>query len=190
MGGAETRKAGGTRAQIQTVALRLFAEHGYEATSMREIAEQLNITKAALYYHFASKEDIVRALIETMLAQTSELIQWAEEQEPGPVLRREVLSRWADIMQDQGLRMFRFISANHVAMREISPDKSGMSAQLKRLFEILTPPNASVADQLRARLSLVVINMVGMAAGDLNASEDEILAAARQISAELLPRGD
>ncbi|MCY0905194.1 TetR/AcrR family transcriptional regulator [Arthrobacter sp. H14-L1] len=188
MGAAAARKMGGTRAQIQTVALRLFADHGYEATSMRAIAEQLSITKAALYYHFASKEDIVRALIAAMLVRTAELVQWAEEQEPGPALRREVLSRWADIMQDQGLRMFRFLSANQVAMREITPDKSGMAAQLKRLFAILTPPNASVADQLRARLSLAVINMVGMTASDLDASEDEILAAARLISAELLPK--
>src|SRR5207249_9245344 len=47
-----------TRQRIQTVALELFAEQGYDKTSLREIAERLDVTKAALYYHFKSKEDI------------------------------------------------------------------------------------------------------------------------------------
>jgi len=47
-----------TRERILDAALSLFAEKGYDATSMREIAEQLHITKAALYYHFDSKADI------------------------------------------------------------------------------------------------------------------------------------
>ncbi|MCW2946577.1 MAG: putative transcriptional regulator, TetR family, partial [Actinoallomurus sp.] len=41
-----------TREKIQAVALELFAEHGYDKTSLREIAERLDVTKAALYYHF------------------------------------------------------------------------------------------------------------------------------------------
>src|SRR5215469_16465337 len=49
---------GGTRERIQAIALELFAEQGYEKTSLREIAERLGVTKAALYYHFKSKEDI------------------------------------------------------------------------------------------------------------------------------------
>lgn len=41
------------------VAVRLFNQHGYDRTSMNEIAAALGITKAALYYHFESKEDIL-----------------------------------------------------------------------------------------------------------------------------------
>ena len=55
----------GTRGRIQAVALDLFAEQGYDKTSLREIAERLGVTKAALYYHFKSKEDIVRSLLMT-----------------------------------------------------------------------------------------------------------------------------
>ena len=40
----------------------LFIAKGYDKTSLREIAEQLGFTKAAIYYHFASKEDILLAL--------------------------------------------------------------------------------------------------------------------------------
>jgi AcrR family transcriptional regulator len=54
--------ANDTRQRILDVALDLFTEQGYDGTSLRQIAEQLGVTKAALYYHFESKEDILMAL--------------------------------------------------------------------------------------------------------------------------------
>lgn len=50
------------RERILDVALDLFIANGYDGTSLREIAEQLGVTKAALYYHFESKDDILMAL--------------------------------------------------------------------------------------------------------------------------------
>ncbi|HEY1826775.1 MAG TPA: helix-turn-helix domain-containing protein [Acidimicrobiales bacterium] len=65
----QTAPAGGvvseertTRDRILDAALDLFIEKGYDKTSLREIAEQLGFTKAALYYHFTSKDDILMAL--------------------------------------------------------------------------------------------------------------------------------
>jgi AcrR family transcriptional regulator len=191
-GPATLRGEGGTREKIQSVALRLFADQGYESTSMRQISEQLGITKAALYYHFTSKEAIVRALIETMLAEVTTLVEWARAQEAGPDLRREVLARWTAIMHNQGLRMFRFLGANYRLVRDIRGEPGqpgGMATVVSELFSILTPPDASVEDQLRVRFSLLIINMTGMAARDLHAGEDDILEAAARISAGLLPPG-
>jgi AcrR family transcriptional regulator len=51
-----------TRERVLDVALDLFVEQGYDKTSIREIAEQMGFTKAALYYHFHSKGDILLAL--------------------------------------------------------------------------------------------------------------------------------
>jgi AcrR family transcriptional regulator len=51
-----------TRDRILDVALDLFTEQGFDATSLRQIAERLGVTKAALYYHFESKDDILMAL--------------------------------------------------------------------------------------------------------------------------------
>ena len=55
-------EAGSTRERILDVALDLFIEKGFDGTSLREIAERLGFTKAALYYHYASKDDILMAL--------------------------------------------------------------------------------------------------------------------------------
>src|SRR6202012_4263562 len=51
-----------TRKKILDVALDLFTDQGFDGTSMREIAERLGISKPAIYYHFASKEEILMAL--------------------------------------------------------------------------------------------------------------------------------
>src|ERR1700730_13314210 len=51
-----------TRERILDVALDLFTEQGFDGTSLRQIAERLDVTKAALYYHFESQDDILMAL--------------------------------------------------------------------------------------------------------------------------------
>jgi AcrR family transcriptional regulator len=51
-----------TRERILDVALELFTQQGYDSTSLRDIATRLGVTKAALYYYFAHKEDILLEL--------------------------------------------------------------------------------------------------------------------------------
>jgi AcrR family transcriptional regulator len=178
----------GTRERILDVALTLFAEKGYDATSMREIAEHLGITKAALYYHFDSKADIVRAMLAATEQRVAALVSWAREQPRTPALRREVLSRWSDIMQVHGLAAFRFVVANRAVVHELSPDQEGgMHQCLGELYTVLAPADASVEDQLRTRLALMSINMAGLAGADIDAEESEILAAARRVALGLLP---
>jgi AcrR family transcriptional regulator len=56
-----------TRDRILETALDLFIEQGYDKTSLREIAERVGVTKAALYYHFSSKEEIIRTLVQPLV---------------------------------------------------------------------------------------------------------------------------
>lgn len=52
-----------TRQRILDISARLFACHGYAGTSIRDIAQELGVTKAALYYHFDSKEAILTEML-------------------------------------------------------------------------------------------------------------------------------
>ncbi|HET7312048.1 MAG TPA: helix-turn-helix domain-containing protein [Mycobacteriales bacterium] len=54
--------AGTTRATILAAAQRLFGEKGYDATSLRQIADAVGTTKAAVYYHFPAKEHLLLEL--------------------------------------------------------------------------------------------------------------------------------
>ncbi|MEV0619130.1 helix-turn-helix domain-containing protein [Nonomuraea sp. NPDC050404] len=58
-----------TKARIQAVARELFAEQGVRNTSLRQISERLGITKPALYYHFSSREDLVRSIVAPMVEE-------------------------------------------------------------------------------------------------------------------------
>ena len=56
-----------TREKILMTALQLFAKDGYEAVSVRNIAEELGITKGALYRHYKNKRDIFDNIVERMI---------------------------------------------------------------------------------------------------------------------------
>ena len=56
-----------TREKILVTALQLFAKDGYEAVSVRTIAEELGMTKGALYRHYKNKRDIFDCIVERMI---------------------------------------------------------------------------------------------------------------------------
>jgi AcrR family transcriptional regulator len=77
-----------TSERIRSVAAELFAEKGYGETSLREIAERLGITKAALYYHYPSKEQLLQAIVQPFFDDIRVLVAHAEQELPsGPALR-------------------------------------------------------------------------------------------------------
>mgnify|MGYP000075216381 CR=1 FL=1 len=57
-----------TKEKILHTALELFSEKGFDGTSMQDIAGRVGLTKAALYRHFAGKEALFDALIESLRA--------------------------------------------------------------------------------------------------------------------------
>jgi len=76
-----------TRTRILEVALDLFSARGFHATSIREIAERLGLTKTAVLYHFPSKRDIVSALAEPLLRDMEVALEGAARLDD-PVRRR------------------------------------------------------------------------------------------------------
>ncbi|SCG15963.1 transcriptional regulator, TetR family [Micromonospora echinofusca] len=86
-----------TRSRILRAALDLFAEHGYQRTPLRQIAERLRLTKAAILYHFPSKEHLLTALIEPLVSDLEALLD-AAEAGPSERARTTVLEGWVDTM--------------------------------------------------------------------------------------------
>jgi AcrR family transcriptional regulator len=155
-GRADSRSRGDTRARIQQVAVELFTEHGYEGTSLREIAERLDVTKAALYYHFRSKEDIVRSLVEDYFGQMDALIAWGTEQPRTTELRGAILSRYVSIVAE-GDKVFRMLHQNQAAVSTLASAKSRgelFQERMHSLIDLLTGPGAQLDERLRAAMAL------------------------------------
>ncbi|GAA2756055.1 TetR/AcrR family transcriptional regulator [Actinopolymorpha rutila] len=163
---SEKGRSGGrsdTRSRIQEVALELFAEQGYDSTSLREIADRLGVTKAALYYHFRSKEEIVVATVEDFLADIDDLVEWAEEQPRTSRTRHEVLRRYSDIVRVRFPSM-RFFQQNPAGMH-----RSGLGERFQERMGALHgvlydggPPQ----NRVRALLAIVSMHMAAALSRD------------------------
>ncbi|WP_051970209.1 TetR/AcrR family transcriptional regulator [Kitasatospora azatica] len=145
-----------TRARIIAVALELFSEQGYEKTSLREIADRLGVTKAALYYHFKTKDDIVHGIVETMAAPIDETIAWGEKQDWSPAVRDELLRRFAAGMAERA-PLLRFFHENQPALRD-SPAGLEFKERMIRMIRLVQGPGASFEDRLRATMALFSVN--------------------------------
>lgn len=177
---------GGTRDRIKAVALELFTEQGYEKTSLREIAERLNVTKAALYYHFKSKDDIVASFVEDRLEGMDALIAWAETQPATLDTRRELISRYADTMFD-GTQpsVMRFFEQNQTALKSLSSGQK-MRGRMLDLADALCRGDDSPAAQLRAALSIFAVHTSWFAVRAPHISDDERRKLALEVADELL----
>lgn len=179
----ERRK--GTRAKIQEVALDLFAEQGYEKTSLREIADRLGVTKAALYYHFKAKEDIITSIFEDMQAEVDEIIEWTNGQPHNVDTRREVIRRYSQISLGQARKLMRFMSENHSAMRELKVGNE-MREKMTTLATIVTDDKAPLVEQIRIRIAFFAMSIGIFGTQDLDATDDERAAASLDIALELV----
>jgi AcrR family transcriptional regulator len=164
---------GDTRARIVDVALELFAEHGYEKTSLREIADRLGVTKAALYYHFRTKEDILAGIVDSMSAPLDEALAWGEQQPYSPALRDEIVRRFAAGMADRQ-PLLRFFHENQPTIRELSVG-ARFKERMIALTQLVQGPNPSFEDRVRAAMTLMVINVTQFIAEAC--AEDETIAA-------------
>ena len=157
---AHVGRGGDTRARIQQVALELFAEQGYERTSLREIAERLGVTKAALYYHFKSKEDIVRSFTEDYFCRLDALIAWGREQPPGAPTAQELLDRYITIVMESG-EVFRFLERNQATIHATGDGKhrfTQFQPRLAALMEIITGPDAPPRSRIRAAAAIFAVS--------------------------------
>jgi len=80
----ETPKSRRTRARILNAAMRLFAEVGYHAATNALIADAANLTRGAMLYHFASREELVEAAVTYIEVERARLFEEAASTPPAP----------------------------------------------------------------------------------------------------------
>ena len=149
--------SGETRQRILDVALDLFVEQGYEKTSLREIAERVGVTKAALYYHFQSKEEIVM----TLHLPVHELMHSAMERldgTAGPASWIDFLDWLIDQLAAHS-RLFLMYQRNANVMGELHrKDHGGPEVEPEQLFfQRLGDPSLSLDERVRMAGSLAVV---------------------------------
>jgi AcrR family transcriptional regulator len=142
-----------TRRRILEVATELFRDRGYAGTSIRDIAEGLGMTKAALYYHFNCKDDMLDALVAPTIGAIEDFIEAAEA---APYADPAVLLR--DFVQILACNVPTLTTAlgDPVVLRSEAGRFRLMEKQV-RLARLIAGPNADEARLLRARAALGAI---------------------------------
>jgi AcrR family transcriptional regulator len=89
-----------SRAKIIETALELFAQHGYEATSVRMIAQAAGIAQGLLYNYFASKEALLATIVQQSMADVRESFVGAEDaNDPSEQIERLIRAAFATIQR-------------------------------------------------------------------------------------------
>ncbi len=186
---APRRDGAGTRREALRVAMRLFTEQGYEATSLRQIADALGINKASLYYHFPNKEALLRSVFEQRGTEAQELVAWCEQQPQTTALVRETVMRWVDTYSEEKLQGIRFLRANPFIGRALaSAEGDRIGDPLNRLGELLASllPDPAPEKAMLVRMAVLSINAAVEAAAGTETSDPEIVAAARAAARALV----
>ena len=149
-------EAHGSRAAILEAAQQLFMRDGFHGISMRQIAEAVGVTKAALYYHFQDKEELFVAIVEQYLLAMSAMI---DEVAAGGGSARERVSE-----------LVRRILAQ-------PPEQRSIIRLASQEVGSISPPNrarfrAMYHDQFIGRISALLDE--GMAGGELRAIDPAV----------------
>ena len=153
---AENTRAVNTKAQILDNARELFATHGYDGTSIRQLTASLNITPAALYYHFASKNDVLEGLAKKLHDGSDALLQRIREFDQSAESMREALCQYYDLLADD-IHVFRLVY-NDAAIQH-SPIGQRLRGQARDFYAYLVGPEPSVEDRMRAAGAVGIIRL-------------------------------
>lgn len=144
---------GDTRERILGVALDLFCEQGYDKTSLRQIADRLGFTQAAIYYHFAAKQDILVALY----LRFTELVRPVFDQ-----LRKEAgPPGWAGVLRElvgtmlAHRKLFALWERNQRALSALRVEGHGEHEEMdEQVRQILDNPAIPAPDRVRLACAL------------------------------------
>lgn len=153
-----TRTAAQTR--VMDAALRLIAEHGVSGTSLQMIADEMGVTKAAVYRQFKTKEEIVIAITERELATLEDALEAAEAEGHGPRARDVLLDR----MIDQAIERRGIVSAlqfDPVIIR-LQAEYEPFQRFIERLYAALLGKEAGVEARLHAAMLSSAISVAVM----------------------------
>ncbi|MDX6197274.1 MAG: hypothetical protein QOJ79_425 [Actinomycetota bacterium] len=144
--------------------MALFTTQGYDATSLRQIADRLGFTKAALYYHFPAKEHLVLELTRPWLDAVSNLIALNEPDAAvdDDARRRGLIEDYVDVVLTHHA-ILRFLTQDAAAQKHPDIGKRGLTLVLA-FQDALLGPDPDDADRIRVGCALGAIHSTAILA--------------------------
>jgi len=150
-----------TKERILVIARELFARQGYTGTTIADIAGELGTTTAALYYHFDSKADILRGLLEQPMAVYLRILEGLREARPAA---EELLGAFVDLAVESR-ELSVIIDRDPTILAMIDEQLPTSSEDLtKEVIIALAGPDADHAAVVRAHAAFGVVKHATLAA--------------------------
>lgn len=149
-----------TRTRLLTTALRLFSEHGVEGTSLQMIADALGVTKAAVYYHFRTKDEIAAAVIEPALRELDLVVAEAGRQRRRGAQVDHLLEGFVDAVIRHRM-LVSLISRDPGVLRVVALTWKGQNDVNGRLLELLAGPEDDPRRMIAAHAAVTGIALTG-----------------------------
>jgi AcrR family transcriptional regulator len=163
------------RQELLEVASDLFSRRGYKGTSLRQIADRMGFTVAALYYYFEAKSELLSLLAKPYLDELEAVIAAAEDEGPLDARKgRRALDRYLDLLLVNP-KLTQFLEQD-VAV-QARPEGIRLDGLTERLKTSLAGPNPQPSDLVRASAALGALRRPVLRLGhlDLVALRDQIL---------------
>lgn len=141
-----------THERILEVALEVFSEFGFAGSSLQQLADRLGVTKAALYYHYRSKDDILRALVLPAIAGLDALLASHAEHPNTAANRRRFLVEYVDYMMSHR-RLIGYIASDLAIVTHpaLAPGNQERGARVRAR---LAGDDLNFEDEIRAELAV------------------------------------
>ncbi|MFU8841174.1 MAG: TetR family transcriptional regulator [Nitriliruptoraceae bacterium] len=144
------RRTTDMRERIVSTATDLFATQGFTVTSLQDLADRLEVTKAALYYHFRRKDDLIAEVLAPMVADIDAWFARVEVEQPD---RRLALEAYFDVVHRHA-PLLAAISRDPGALTA-GDNVAHVTDWAQRVQTVLTGPDASFEERVRASLAIV-----------------------------------
>lgn len=153
--GSMVRARGAARDRVVEVAVELFAEHGVQGTSLQMIADRIGVGKAAVYYQFPSKDEIVLAALRPVFEDLAQLIARAESLSHNASRRDAAIEGLVDLMVRQRTASFPFRRDRYID--HLVARHARFQATAERLRALLLGPDHD--DSTRVSLAVAITGM-------------------------------
>ncbi|MFC4057757.1 TetR/AcrR family transcriptional regulator [Planomonospora corallina] len=178
-----------TRQRLVEVAVRLFSRHSFAGTSLQMIADELGITKAAVYHHFRTREELLTAVVEPVLSRMRAVVETAEAKRTPRARAEHVLAGYADLaVEHRAVVGFLACDAGVIEMLRARPETCDL---IDRQLDLLAAVVPGPAGRVNAAMVLAgIAAAVGPARIDLgdDALREHLLEAGRRTLGLRAPR--
>jgi len=160
-----------TRTRLIEAAIGLFTQHSFAGTSLQMIADELGLTKAAIYHHFRTREQLLAAVIEPMLDELRAVVESAEAKRTPHARAEHMLSGYAALaVRNRGLVA---VLATDPSVATVLTDRAEWGKLIMRQLALLADVDPGPAGEVKA--AMVFAGMAGAAGPTWGNLDDDAL---------------